>query len=114
MQSGRFCPSKPAIAPQQIAAATAYSSREQARQSFFRQRTANLVDLLCQQNCIGLELFDVVPGAFALELFQIGDAGVEAGQLKVKLLNFRVWIPSDLLPASRQSHRRPPAAVTPS
>jgi hypothetical protein len=67
------------------------SSREQARQSLFRQRTANLVDLLRQQNCIGLELFDVMAGPFAFELFEIGDAGVEASQLNVKLLNFRVW-----------------------
>ena len=93
------------------AAATVCSSREQARQSLFRQRTANLVDLLRQQYCIGLELFDVVSGAFAFELFQIGDAGVKTGQLNVKLLNFRVRIPSDLLPASRQSHRRAPCCT---
>lgn len=97
-----------AIAPQQMAGATVFSSREQARQSFFRQRTANLVDLLRQQNCICLELFDVVSGPFAFELFQIGDAGVKAGQLNVKVLNFRLWIPSELPPASRQSHRRAP------
>ena len=88
--------------------ATIYSSRQQARQSLFRQRTENLVDLPRQTNCIDLELFDVVSGPLAFELFQIGDPGVKAGQLNVKLLNFRVWIPSELLPASRQSHRRAP------
>jgi hypothetical protein len=93
---------------------TARSTREQTSQSFFSQRTADLVDLLRQQYGIGLELFDMGSGPFAVELFQVGDAGIEAGQSNVKLLDFRVWIPSDLLPASRQSHRRPPAAVTPS
>lgn len=90
------------------AEAAGNSSGQQVRQPLFRQRAADCVDLLRQHDRTRLQSLHVRFRSFAFDFFEVGNARVEVGQLKVKLLDFGVWISPNLIPASDQAHRDVP------